>query len=317
MREIDRMNARSPLVSVILPVYNRGHLLQRVVTSVLSQSHDNLELIIVDDASSDDTEERVAALADPRLRYIRHSHNQGASVARNTGIEVARGEYIAFMDDDDEWVGHKLAAQLAVFVHSELPELGIVTCGHYMMSSGERGTLWIPTQRGWVFETLLLQKRIGCRPPSLLIRSSVLRDHRIRFDPNLPARQDWDFVAQVSRKCQLDFVPEPLVLVHQHPGERVWTPDRAIRAGKYLHEKYREEFLQRPEAHNKFHLRLALSCMAAGDWVAARHQVLAGIRARPRALSSYLWLLLSYSGRRGQPTLPHRALIKPLRALTF
>lgn len=101
-----------PTVSVIVPTYNRAHSLPRTVESVLSQTLEDFELIIVDDASADNTAEVVASYDDDRIRFFEHEENQGASAARNTGIEHAEGEYMAFLDSDDVWLPTKLEKQV-------------------------------------------------------------------------------------------------------------------------------------------------------------------------------------------------------------
>lgn len=98
-------------VSVVIPTYNREHTIQRAVSSALNQSLDNIEVIVVDDGSTDNTERIVKEFDDDRLSYIRHDHNKGGSAARNTGISHASGEYIAFLDSDDEWLPRKLELQ--------------------------------------------------------------------------------------------------------------------------------------------------------------------------------------------------------------
>src|SRR5512138_1185650 len=97
---------RTPLVSVVIPTYNRAPLLERAIHSVLSQTYTNLEVIVIDDASTDDTQDRIKnlQLADIRIQYIRHDRNRGSQAARNTGIHAAKGKYVAFLDSDDEWL---------------------------------------------------------------------------------------------------------------------------------------------------------------------------------------------------------------------
>ena len=102
----------NPKVSVIIPTYNRADLLPRAVNSVLSQTFSDYEIIIVDDHSPDNTQDVIAAFTDPRIRSIRHRTNRRQSAAINTGIANAMGEYIAFLDDDDEWLPNKLEGQV-------------------------------------------------------------------------------------------------------------------------------------------------------------------------------------------------------------
>ena len=111
------MPEKNPTVSIIIPTYNRAHLIGRAIQSVLNQTYQNFEIIVVDDGSTDNTEEMIKEFQkhDKRIKYIRHEKNRGGAAARNTGIKVARGEYIAFQDSDDEWLPEKLEKQMDVF----------------------------------------------------------------------------------------------------------------------------------------------------------------------------------------------------------
>ncbi|MFC6990634.1 glycosyltransferase family 2 protein [Haladaptatus sp. GCM10025707] len=93
-----------PTVSVVIPTYNRSEEVTHAIDSVLAQTYDDFELLVVDDGSTDDTEEVVTSYDDDRVKFIEHEENQGAPAARNTGIEHAEGEYVAFLDSDDEWL---------------------------------------------------------------------------------------------------------------------------------------------------------------------------------------------------------------------
>ena len=104
----------TPKVSVIVPTHNRADLLPRAVDSVLAQTYGDYEMVIVDDCSSDNTQDVIAGFSDPRIRSFRHDRNRGQSAAINTGIAHARGEYIGFLDDDDEWLPTKLEGQVAL-----------------------------------------------------------------------------------------------------------------------------------------------------------------------------------------------------------
>ena len=106
-------------VSVIITTYNRAHLVGKAIKSVLNQTFQDFELIVVDDGSTDNTEEVINSFNDTRIRYIRHKINKGGNAARNTGLRNSKGEYIAFLDSDDEWLPEKLERQLEVFKKSQ------------------------------------------------------------------------------------------------------------------------------------------------------------------------------------------------------
>ena len=110
---------------MIIPTHNRADLLPRAARSVLGQTYDDYEIIIVDDCSTDGTSETVLSWGDNRIRYIRHTENRRQSASLNTGIDAARGEYVAFLDDDDEWMPDKLELQVAE-LESGGAEVGLV-----------------------------------------------------------------------------------------------------------------------------------------------------------------------------------------------
>lgn len=124
-----------PLVSVIIPVYNRAATIQRAVDSVLRQSYKELEIIIVDDCSSDDTVRVVNSYQDKRIKLICLSRNSGANTARNTGIRAAKGEYIAFQDSDDEWLENKLELQMDYMFRTGKK---VCYCSHILLTENEK-----------------------------------------------------------------------------------------------------------------------------------------------------------------------------------
>lgn len=116
-----------PTVSIIIPTYNRAHLIERAIESVLHQTYQDFELIIIDDGSTDNTDDIINKFQkkDDRIIYLKHDRNKGGSAARNTGIKASRGEYIAFLDSDDEWLPEKLEKQMDFF---ESNNYGFIYC---------------------------------------------------------------------------------------------------------------------------------------------------------------------------------------------
>ena len=123
-----------PRISVIVPTYNRKNMLLSAIRSVLNQTYKDFEIIVIDDASSDGTRRAMNGIENERLRYIRHEENRGQSAAYNTGIKASEGTYIAFLNDDDEYVPNKLERQLKVLENSR-PEVGLVYSGHYRVDN--------------------------------------------------------------------------------------------------------------------------------------------------------------------------------------
>ena len=156
-------------VSVILPTFNRSHVLIRSIRSVLNQTYQNFELIIVDDGSTDNTEKLVNSLSDDRIKYTRHNKNKGVAVARNTGIRLAGGHFIALQDDDDEWYPEKLEKQIMAYTTAS-PEVGVVwTNSNYMYDKYE----YMPPSsskkmEGYIFDQVLKLNLIA--PQTSLIR---------------------------------------------------------------------------------------------------------------------------------------------------
>ncbi len=120
----------NPLVSIIIPTFNRCGVLKRAVLSAVNQTYKKIEIIIVNDASTDATAEVAGLVNDPRLKYIIHEKNQGLAATRNTGIKNSSGEYITFLDDDDEWAPEKISHQLEVF-QNENHGIGLVFTNGY------------------------------------------------------------------------------------------------------------------------------------------------------------------------------------------
>ena len=230
------MKSNAPTVSVIIPTYNRAGVVGRAIQSVLHQTFQDFELIVVDDGSLDNTREIVREFQkqDRRITYIGHNKNKGGATARNTGIRASRGKYIAFLDSDDEWLAKKLEKQLTFFEQGECPELGVVYTG-VRYKSDRKGTALadtMPRLRGWVYSNLLWQNRVGTTSTPLIKKSCF--NHVGLFDEQLPSKQDRDMWIRIARKYTFDFVDEQLVvcyltrkristnLEHQIRGYRLW-----------------------------------------------------------------------------------------------
>ena len=258
--------------SIIMPTYNRAHFLPRAIASVLTQSIDDWELIVIDDGSTDDTQAVVNdyTTRDARIKYVRID-NAGACVARNTGIEAASGAYITFLDSDDEYYPTKVEAQIEAFRTSSIENLGVVSCGKKDFRDDKFVGEFIPHLSGNILPNLLRKKEtIGATTSFLMVKREVI-DAGVRFDPQMPAAQDFDFLVQVCLHYNFDFVAEPLVKMNHHSGPRVFTYTRASKAYDLQYTKYRKLLLKDEEAHRGFLNRYLEIKHKSGDYQDGRH----------------------------------------------
>lgn len=197
----------TPRVSVVVATYNYGRFLADAVNSALRQTMHDLEVIVVDDGSTDDTPQVMRAFAaDDRVRFQRGEH-LGQPGAKNIGISLARGEFVAFLDADDEWLPEKLARQIPLF---DDPQVAVVYCRRIAMDEHGRNVAATqrPCYRGEVVERIFLQNFI-CFSSSV-VRRGVLEEAG-RFDESIPLAIDYDLWLKISIKHRFDYVDEPLV----------------------------------------------------------------------------------------------------------
>lgn len=212
------------LVSVVLPTYNREKTLTRSIRSVLSQTYDNLELIVVDDGSTDRTSDIVASFEDPRVRYIPFEQNRGASAARNEGLRLARGEFIAFQDSDDEWLIDKIDAQMRVARKMgpgpvAVFHMKIVYGRDEQRVYGEGRVCCVPRLRSGLSQQDYIKtthEQNLMSPQTLMFSSSCLEDVG-SFDHLLKNSVDWDFSLRLVYSATVRFIPEPLVMTYIQP----------------------------------------------------------------------------------------------------
>lgn len=217
-------------VSVVIPTYNRAAMIREALKSLQLQTIQDFEIIVVDDCSEDDTKQVIEGIEDSRLLYIRHDKNSGGASARNTGIRAATGEFIAFLDSDDQWRPEKLEKQLQVL--SGDSGIGAVYTGFNAMNGDL--LLWksVPIHRGELIDRLMAYNCIDTTS-SIVVRKELLCEIE-GFDESLPSCQDWDLYIRLAGRTRIDFVKEPLVLFQQHPGERITTNNSAVIKGHML-----------------------------------------------------------------------------------
>lgn len=242
------------LVSIILPTYNRARLLGRAIRSALAQSYREIQLIVVDDASTDDTEEVVAGFRDSRILYLRNPGNLRASGARNVGIARAEGRYVTFLDSDDEYHPDKVIEQYSKIRNTTL---GAVTCGRDDCYGDGRMSTWLPRIDQNALHHLLARDNVGAGAPFLMIPRTVLRDYGILFDEKMSAMEDHDLLIRICQRFEFAYVRRPLVRVNHHPGEHLYSNERSIESHLEQNRKYAELYERDTKARIKNAINLA------------------------------------------------------------
>ena len=231
---VKSMSESPPLVSVVLPTYNRSSTLGRAIDSVLDQTFANFELIIVDDGSTDDTTDVLDAYTDPRIRIIKHKNSKGGSAARNTGISESRGKHIAFIDSDDKWIESKLERQLKQI--ESCTNISAVYTGYYKNHSGYRELGHIPKHGGNIFEAQLARDRVN--PTSTVLVKSECFDAVGKFDESLDARQDYEMWLRISKEFNFGYIKDPLVIMYEGENRITNNIDDRIQSTLDIIDKY-------------------------------------------------------------------------------
>jgi len=205
------MNTNSnPIISVILPTYNRGNVISRAIESVLCQTYKNIELIIIDDGSFDNTEEVISKYKDD-IKYIKQD-NAGASSARNNGIRQSQGEYIAFLDSDDQWECNKLQLQYEFFASNDVALVSTDSKTYF-----EDGSLKKISTRKLVnksiksFEDVFMHPYLGT--PTVMVKKSVILDEG-GFDETLRTAEDIDLFLRISSHNKIGYINKKLVNIY-------------------------------------------------------------------------------------------------------
>ena len=204
----------TPLVSVVLPVYNREDTIARAINSVLNQSYTNVELIIVDDCSTDHSLRVAHEFQDDRVNVIALQQNVGANSARNKGAMEAQGQYIAFQDSDDEWFRDKLETQIRDMVDRKLTAS---FCAHYLIDGV--GSTIIPKDytdqekyEAGLINVLVTRNVISTQ--TLVVRRDAFMAVG-GFDEDMPRLQDYEFAIRLVQKEQIGYIARPLVSVYR------------------------------------------------------------------------------------------------------
>lgn len=293
-------------VSVVMPTYNRGNLLLHAVSSVLCQTYTDFELIIVDDGSTDGTQQLLGQLTDSRIKYIYQS-NAGISSAMNTGLRAASGTYVARLDSDDEWLPRML--EEAVRVLDEQPSVGLVYAkaqAFDLQGNIRPQVIGAPPKFPDDILKSILCGDFVCTITAV-IRKELL-DQVGPFEETLKGNEDWDMWIRLANVCKFAFIDTVLAHFRTHPG-RITGPSSEffsdISEGRFhlLDKAFARPDLPdrisrvRPMAYRNAHIDVALRWMSAGNAAMTfRHLRLALATGQPplTTLVRIVYLVLVY-----------------------
>lgn len=227
--------------TVVIPSYNRAGQIVSAINSILQQTFQDFEIIVVDDGSTDKTGEVVLSIKDNRIRYIR-KENAGASSARNTGIAEAKGLYVSFLDSDDEWLPTMLEKQYEKFSNDE--SIGFVYSNILKKTSdGQLKDFGIVEYNGYIYDRVLRQGFLA--PTSVISGKRELFLKVGGFDNLLPASQDDDICFKMTKICKTAYIDEILCYLNLGEENRISLNYKKVGDGWFmLWEKYSDDVIQ-------------------------------------------------------------------------
>ncbi len=245
-----------PLVSITMATYNRAEYIEQAISSVLRQTYQNWELIVVDDGSSDDTRERVTVFADSRIRYMRHDSNKGIYQTRTDAVAAAHGMYIAVLDSDDVWAASNKLAKQIVFLESH-PDHAIV--GTYIKTIDAHGN---EIGRDTYFQDdadirAHILKRNQFAHSSVLMRKSIVE--KVSGYRDIGLAEDLDLILHMGLYGKFATIPEYMTLYRVHAGGITKNALPMARAVQLIIKEYRSQYPNYVPALVKSYLRLLLA----------------------------------------------------------
>ena len=255
------------MISIVITTYKRdASIVERALKSVIKQTFKEWELFVIDDSPNDwklryQVEKVISGYcqSDYRIKYIKHSCNQGACAARNTGLKMSQGEYIAFLDDDDEWCPEKLEKQYQK-LNSSNSDVALVYCGSIYQNddTGESKIHNTIFKSGKIYDDLITRNFIG-GTSFPLIRTQYLKEIG-GFDTEMQAAQDQDVWLRLAEKYEITYIEDPLVVYHIHNGEQISTsPMKRINGISRKLEKHSVYFEKHKKQYSICKMDLAIA----------------------------------------------------------
>jgi glycosyltransferase involved in cell wall biosynthesis len=285
-----------PKVSIVIPTYNRACLLRKAIFSVLNQTYRDFEIIVVDDASNDNTIDVISALNNKKIKYVRNEYNKGEAGARNTGILNTNGQYIAFLDDDDEWFPKKLELQVDKIENSPqktgLIYTSIIRC-YYKENKLIRKYQSIALHKGETYHILMKLNIIGT-PSCVLIRRKCAERIGL-FDSAIAYGLDYDYWIRISKHFDIDYLAEPLVKYRIHENTLSNNIELRAQGARDLAKKYGKQII----ANNywrSIYLPLGIGLCNKGEMIEGIKALLWSFRYYPTRKITYFYFVISLLG---------------------
>ena len=287
-----------PLVSALVPTYNRAAFVAGAVETVLSQTHPDVEVVVCDDGSTDATSEVLATFADDdRVRVVSHEQNRGVAAAFNSAAAAATGDFYCILGDDDRWHPEKVERQLARFADAP-DDCGLVYTGGVLASNRRVTREYTPSQRGDIYPDIL--RRFDLHPHS----SHMLRREAFEsvggFDESMPRGVDWEFTIRLAREWTVEYVDDCLTQYTFHEGSLSEAPEQALvhrLIWKRHADAIREHHAIERTFRRDFDQLLQLRALRTGEWSTAARYGFRALRHRLDATS----LLVTALGLAGPP----------------
>ncbi|WP_255602579.1 glycosyltransferase family 2 protein [Glacieibacterium megasporae] len=259
--------------------------------SVLLQDLSNIEVIVVDDCSTDDTIHLLRQIKDHRLRLVKLNENGGAPNARNVGVEHARSQLVAFQDSDDYWLPDKLSKQLDAIIKSHATE----ACYCRLIQYYPTNVRVVPSAdaasvSGDISIAVLRDSFVSTQ--TLLMTRDLFRRCG-GFDVHMKRLQDWDLVIRLSRLTQFAFVDEALAIAYETPGSLTSSPLNGVRAREAIILRYQSSMVARPSVIERHYSIMASICLHHDEPALAMRYSLRAIRSRPHRPKNWIIFLAS------------------------
>jgi glycosyltransferase involved in cell wall biosynthesis len=276
-------------VSVIIPTHNRAEFLRSAITSVLNQTFQDFEIIIIDDASKDHTREVIANFNDARIKVIHNQVSKGAAGARNIAIMNSNCKYTAFLDDDDEWLPEKLKIQTRLLDNSP-QEVGGVYTGCFIIEKVSERVLSIYNP-----EINDLSKDNFITTSSILLRRECFEKCGL-FDESMLACSDYDMWIRISKHFSFKFTKTTLVKYYIHKNSLTFDYEKKTRGIEILFEKHDDFFKNNYKEYSKQYLDLGVRYCYKGEVQKGRMAFCKSIRMDPFEIRNYFNFILSLLG---------------------